>query len=82
MLYYNDIQQLFTHPFDIYLSRTYHLSDGMFGFGLPRWHSGKESTCNTGNKGSIPELGRSSGVGNGNQLQYFCLGNSMDRGVW
>ena len=31
--------------------------------------------------GSIPGLGRSSGGGNGNPLQYFCLGNPMDRGV-
>ena len=32
--------------------------------------------------GLIPELGRSPRVGNGNQLQYFCLENSMDRGAW
>ena len=32
--------------------------------------------------GSIPELGRSPGEGNGNPLQYSCLENSMDRGVW
>ena len=32
--------------------------------------------------GSIPELGRSPGVGNGNPLQYSCLESSMDRGVW
>ena len=31
---------------------------------------------------SIPELGRSPGVGNGNPLQYSCLWNSMDRGAW
>ena len=31
---------------------------------------------------SIPESGRSPGVGNGNPLQYSCLGNSMDRGAW
>ena len=31
--------------------------------------------------GSIPGSGRSSGVGNGNQLQYFCLEKSMDRGA-
>ena len=31
---------------------------------------------------SIPELGKSAGVGNGNLLQYSCLGNSMDRGAW
>ena len=30
---------------------------------------------------SIPGLGRSLGVGNGNPLQYSCLGNPMDRGV-
>ena len=31
---------------------------------------------------SIPRLGRSPGVGNGSQLQYSCLGNSMDRRAW
>ena len=30
----------------------------------------------------IPGSGRSSGVGNGNTLQYSCLGNSMNRGDW
>ena len=32
--------------------------------------------------GSIPGLGRSPGVGNGNPLQYSCLENSMDKGAW
>ena len=32
--------------------------------------------------GSIPELGRSSREGNGNPLQYSCLRNPLDRGVW
>ena len=32
--------------------------------------------------GSIPRSGRSPGVGNGNPLQYSCLGNSMERGAW
>ena len=36
--------------------------------------------ANTGDKGSIPGLGRSPAEGNGNLLQYSCLGNSMDRG--
>ena len=31
---------------------------------------------------SIPGLGRSPGEGNGNPLQYSCLGNPMDRGAW
>ena len=33
-------------------------------------------------KGLIPKLGRSPGVGNGNPLQYSYLENSMDRGAW
>ena len=32
--------------------------------------------------GSIPQSGRSPGEGNGNPLQYSCLGNPMDRGAW
>ena len=32
--------------------------------------------------GSIPGLGRSPGVGNGNPRQYSCPENSMDRGAW
>ena len=35
-----------------------------------------------GDVGSIPELGRLPGEGNGNPLQYSCLGNLMDRGAW
>ena len=31
--------------------------------------------------GSIPELGKSPGEGNGNPLQYSCLENSVDRGA-
>ena len=43
---------------------------------------GKESACSTGDPDSIPELGRSSGEGNGNPPQYPCLENLMDRGAW
>ena len=32
--------------------------------------------------GLIPGSGRSPGEGNGNALQYSCLGNPMDRGAW
>ena len=49
---------------------------------FPGGSDGKESACNTGDPGSIPGLGRSSGEGNGNPLQYSCLENSMDRGAW
>ena len=34
-----------------------------------------------GDVGSIPGLGKSPGEGNGNPLQYSCLGNPMDRGA-
>ena len=37
---------------------------------------------NTRDMGSVPGLGRSPGVGNGNPLQYACLENSVDRGAW
>ena len=46
------------------------------GSPLPWWLSAKESTCQAGDMGSIPELGRSPGEGNGNPLQYSCLGKS------
>ena len=42
---------------------------------------GKESTCNAGDPGSIPGLGRSCGEGNGNPLLYSCMENPMDRGA-
>ena len=32
--------------------------------------------------GLIPGPGRHPGRGNGNPLQYSCLGNPMDRGAW
>ena len=49
---------------------------------LPGGSDGKASVYNVGDPGSIPELGRSHGEGNGNPLQYYCLENPMDRGPW
>ena len=43
--------------------------------GLPRWLTDKESACQAGDLGLTPGLGRSPGEGNGNPLQYCCLGN-------
>ena len=48
--------------------------------GFPGGSVSKESACNARDPGSIPRSGRSSGEGNGNPLQYSCLGKSMDRG--
>ena len=42
----------------------------------------KESACNAGDLCSIPQLGKSPAEGSGNPLQYSCLENPMDRGVW
>ena len=42
----------------------------------------KNLSANTEDEGSIPGLGRSPGEGNGNSLQYPCLGNSMETGAW
>ena len=58
--------------------------------GLPWWHSWvknphamQEAACNIRDLGSVPWLGRSPGEGNGNPLQYSCLGNPTDRGsLW
>ena len=42
----------------------------------------KASACNAGHLGSIPGSGRSPREGNGNPLQYSCLGNPMNAGAW
>ena len=39
----------------------------------------KDPACSAEDPSLIPALGRSPGEGNGNPLQYSCLGNSMDR---
>ena len=41
-----------------------------------------EFACQAGDVELIPGLGRSLGEGNGNSLQYSCLGNPMNRGAW
>ena len=43
---------------------------------------GKVSAYNVGNLGLIPGSGRTTGEGNGNPLQYSCLGNPMDKEAW
>ena len=42
----------------------------------------KNPPAKAGNMDSLPRLGRSPGKGNGNTLQYSCLGNPMDTGAW
>ena len=50
--------------------------------GLPVWLRFKESSCMSGDLDLIPRSGSSPGEGNGNPLQYSCLGKPMDRGAW
>ena len=50
--------------------------------GFPGSSDDKESACNARDLGSFPGWGRSAGERNGYPLQYCCLENSMDRGVW
>ena len=59
----------------------YQISSG----GFPGGSEVKNPPANAGDAedvGSIPRLGRSTGGGNGNPLQYSCLKNPMNRGAW
>ena len=59
-----------------------HRLDHLFSkMGFPGDSDGKESACNAGDLGLIPELGKSPGEGNGNPLLYSYLENSLDRGA-
>ena len=60
----------------------HHNNEELFGPGFLYGSTGKESTCNVGDLGLIPGLGRSPGEGKGYPLQYSGLENSMDRGAW
>ena len=55
-----------------------HVVDQFSQHHLLKTLSFKASAYNVGDPGSIPGLGRSSGAGNGNPLQYSCLENPMD----
>ena len=48
---------------------------------FPFGSDGKVSACNAGDLGLIPGLGRLTGEGNGNPLQYSCLENPTDGGA-
>ena len=49
--------------------------------GFPGSSAVKNPPANAGDVGSIPGSGRSPGGGNGNPLQYSCLGNPMNKGA-
>ena len=62
----------------LHLTHSKHSVNAVTILGLPRWLSGKESACQCRRHEFDPLVGRSPGEGNGNSLQYSCLGNSMD----
>ena len=53
-----------------------------YPIGFPGGSEDKASACKAGDLGSIPGLGRSPGEGNNNPLQYYCLKNPVDGGIW
>ena len=59
--------------------------EGIWAYGFPADSVVKNLPVNAGNAGDtglISESGRYPRVGNGNPLQYSCLGNHMDREVY
>ena len=50
--------------------------------GFPGGLAVKNPAASSGDADSVPELERSPREGNGNPLQYSCLGSLMDRGAW
>ena len=53
----------FSFVFSVLFRFNWHIA--LYNFGLPRWLSGKKSSCSAGDVSSVPGLGRSPGGGNG-----------------
>ena len=66
------------HTYALYTHMCVHVYIHIYTW-LPKWLIGKESTFQAIDLSLIPELGRFPGEGNGNPLQYPCLGNPMKR---
>ena len=76
-------------PHRLYISTLFNetkhelISTSIIILDFPHSSVGKKSTCNAGDLGSIPGLGKSPGEGNSNHpLQYSCLENPPGRGAW
>ena len=83
--YHNFYRHLFPGGYTYYPRKTLRTENWVFiknQKGFPGGLAVKNLPANTGDRGSIPGLGKSPGEGNGNQLQYSCLENPMDRGAW
>ena len=78
----NDQHYYTTHKYKSYETIFSNYIKAPFVLGFPDGSVVKGSAINSGGAGSIPGLGRYPGEGNGNPLQYSCLGNPMDKGDW
>ena len=67
------------HNWTIHSHTHTHTHTRIFRVGFPWWLSGKDPPSNSGDGSLIPGSGRSPGGGNGNLLQYSCLGNPSNR---
>ena len=65
----------------VFLPRSKHILISVYLMDFPDGSDGKVSACLAEDPGLIPGLGRYSGEGNGNRLQYTCLENPMNRGA-
>ena len=70
----SSLRQIYCYPYIVDEDRT--------SLGFPGSAVVKNPPAKAGDLGLISGLGRSPGSGNGNPLQYSCLGNPMDRGSW
>ena len=73
------------HLFELCLSLCSFLRGATHRSGFPGGSVVKNPSANAGDAedaGSVSGLGRSLGGGNGNPLQYSCLGNPVDKGAW
>ena len=77
---WSGLLNLFALPPNFHMEKYLYWSKVKMGF--PGGSDSKESACNAGDLGLIPESGRSSGERTGYPFQYSCLEHSMDRGVW
>ena len=84
LLSYLNSHKLFSY-WPVLISDAYLRNLKLLFLGFPSGSVVKNLPANvedTEDKGSIPGLGRSSGEGYGNLLQYSCLRNPMDSGAW
>ena len=77
----NTVNLQFQSPF-VFISWVNTQNCGSFSHGFPGGSVVKNPPANAGDVGLLPQWERSPREENGNPLQYSCLENPMDRGIW